>query len=153
MTDSYDLAIVAMQTVQLMGGPHGRRRLLERLAAHLRPAAGRAALAFVTRLATFEADGAALLGADVAREGELELRSRPLAIRPRPGGGFELERLREQHWRGECRHAERDLIELDAVTVNGLEREARAAGLRALARRTVLPTSAHAGSSVVVLGA
>ncbi|HEX3451894.1 MAG TPA: hypothetical protein VHS26_01230, partial [Solirubrobacteraceae bacterium] len=46
---------------------------------------------------------------------------------------------------------ERDLIELDRVSVAMLRRDARAAGLRAEPVITVEATDEHVGSSVVVM--
>jgi SAM-dependent methyltransferase len=150
LRERYELVIVAMQTVQLMGGAEGRRRLFEAVREQIAPG-GRAAFAFIARLETFDGAAAALVTPDVVDEGELRLVSRALAIR-RVGGGYALERQREQYWRGELRHSAREVVHLDGLSRAALEREARAAGLQPLGERQVLPTAAHAGSSVVIVG-
>ncbi len=48
---------------------------------------------------------------------------------------------------------ERNLVELDRVSVSELEREAIAAGLRSLPHREIAPTDDHVGSTVVMFGA
>jgi SAM-dependent methyltransferase len=146
--EQFDLCLVPMQTVQLLGGPIGRAGLLHGLRRHLRPG-GRAALAIATDLEPF--DGAVGVPPDVYQLGDAVYRSRPLAVRLR-GEQVELERLREVVCDGVIGAAERDVTVLDRLQRRTLEREARAASLTVLPGERIEPTSEHVGSEVVMLG-
>jgi SAM-dependent methyltransferase len=145
--ERFALVICAMQSVQLMGGAPGRRRLLERVREHLAPG-GLAGISIVSRLQTFEGE---LVVPDVGRVDGTTLVSRPIAVRSEPGC-FVLERLRETIKAGRHSPAELDVVRIDRVSRRTLEREALAAGLRAREPRRIRATAEHAGSMVVMLG-
>jgi SAM-dependent methyltransferase len=147
----FALAIAPMQTVQLVGGPSDRARMLERIAAHLEPG-GLAAFALVARDGvTYGAagGGAAAPIPDVRERDGWIYSSLPLSIRD-GGGALVIERLRQtvspDGDLSEELHVER-LEPMDAAT---LEAEARRVGLRPLERRSISATAAHVGSDVVV---
>ena len=77
--------------------------------------------------------------------------SQPIAVRA-DRGGFVLERRRETVSPAGERTVEQDLIRLDRVTVEDLEREGAAAGLHAGADVTTWPRPTdYSGSEVVIL--
>ena len=76
--------------------------------------------------------------------------SQPTAVRE-DSGGFVLERRRETVDGDGRRTAEQDVIRIDALTADELEREAAAAGLDPAGRTEIPPTSDHVGSVVVML--
>lgn len=148
----FALCVVPMQTVQLLDGPKARAEFLRCVAAHLL-AGGAVAIAISEALEPFAPDGNHLLPLpDICeREGTVHC-SQPTAVRVRDGG-YTLERRREVIDPAGGHTVSTDLVHLDALTAQALEREALAAGLRARERRRVAPTSDYAGSTVVVLGA
>ncbi|MFZ0091146.1 MAG: class I SAM-dependent methyltransferase [Solirubrobacteraceae bacterium] len=148
----FALCIAPMQTIQLLGGPLGRRRFLECARRHLRPG-GILALAIADELELFDiADGAIGPTPDVGEIDGVVYSSRPTAVRAE-GDGFVLERHRETvTTRGEL-STERDLIHLDRLAPSALEREASAVGLRPAGRDAIPPTADYVGSTVVVLHA
>ena len=97
-------------------------------------------------------DGRSPLNRDDVRElgGEVFF-SQPTAVRER-GDVFVLERRRERVSPGGERTCELDLISLDRVDPDALEREGASCGLRARERRTIPATADHVGSEVVILG-
>jgi SAM-dependent methyltransferase len=147
----FALCIVPMQTIQLLGGRGGRRRLLESVRDHLRPE-GRLAVAIAEELDLFDvADGAIGPLPDVTEHGGTVYSSCPTAVRAHHGG-YVLERRREiVSPRGEL-ITQPDVIELDLVTADGLESEGRAAGLRPAGRVEIPASAEYTGSTVVVLG-
>lgn len=146
------LCIVPMQTLQLMGGPQGRRALLSAVRGHMR-AGGLLACAIATRLETFDADDGPLPTPDTVRIGAALYVSRPLAIR-RAGARVRLEREREKiAAEPGPRVREHNVIVLDRLSARRLEREAGAAGFRAERARRISPTDDHVGSTVVMLRA
>jgi SAM-dependent methyltransferase len=163
--DDFDLCLMPMQTVQLLGGSEERVSFLERARAHLRPG-GLLALAIVTDVEPFDrADGD--LGPtpeSTQVDGTLYV-SRPTRVRV-GAESILIERERliyrdDERPSGEHRHgrdpiparAVRDVIELQRLDPAQLEREASGAGLRAEPARTLPPTEDHVGGTVVVLSA
>jgi len=151
----FGLCIVAMQSIQLFGGPAGRGAFLRRARAHLRPG-GLLACAIVTDPETFdcgEGTGGPL-PETVRIEGTLYVsRATRVEVFER---SILIEREHRVLLRGEHASevaAQRDVIELDRVTAAELEREAVEAGLKALPARELAPTEEHVGSTVVMLGA
>jgi hypothetical protein len=69
------------------------------------------------------------------------------------GDGFELERRRETVTIDGALTIEQDLIHLDRVDPDTLEREGEAAGLRAASRMEIEPTEDYVGSTVVMFRA
>ena len=164
----FALCIVPMQTIQLLGGAAGRMRFLRRGRAHLRPG-GVLACAILGELDPFDCSqsGIGPAAEQVKRDGLLYV-SRAIRVaesedtvmieRERrilsghaepPSWPFPREHDGEQHDGAR----ERNVIELDRVTVATLRREGAEAGLRPLPTRELAPTDEHVGSSVVMLGA
>jgi SAM-dependent methyltransferase len=151
LAERFPLIIVPMQTIQLLGGERGRLRFLRRARGHLTPG-GRIAVAITETLELFSTDdGMAIPIPDVRELDGVVYLSQPTAVREEPDG-FVLERLRETVGSAGERTSEQDLIHLDRLTADQLERESTAAGLLLRGRRVVPPTSDHVGSVVVMLG-
>ncbi|MHB8233730.1 MAG: class I SAM-dependent methyltransferase [Solirubrobacteraceae bacterium] len=154
----FALGMAPMQTVQLLGGSAARVAFLRAARAHLREGAT-VACAILTDVEPFDcAEGGAGPAAErVQLEGRLYL-SRAVRVSELPDG-VEIERDRRViEERAGTRGGdaqpppERNLIKLDRVDAAELEREAREAGLRAVARHEIAATDEHVGSVVVVLG-
>jgi SAM-dependent methyltransferase len=162
----FALCIVPMQTIQLLGGPDGRLRFLRRARAHLRRGA-LLACAILGELEPFDCSrGGIGPAAERARcDGSLYVSRAIRVAETEQAVVIERERrvLSEQVGRpsgsfagaGQARDgtAERNVIELDAVTVATLRREGAQAGFEPRPTRELPPTDEHVGSSVVVLGA
>jgi len=162
----YALCIVPMQTIQLLGGADGRMQFLRRARAHLRP--GRLlACAILGELDPFDctAGGIGPAAERATRDGSLYL-SRALRVAetgervviererrilpeyaPAPSWPFHRERDERDGL------AERNVIELDTVSVAELLHEGAAAGLEPQPTRELAATDEHVGSSVVMLRA
>ncbi len=152
LSTTFGLIIVPMQTIQLLGGAAGRAPFLERARRHL-AADGVVAIAISEELELYEVDAA--LGGPLPDIRELEgvlYSSQPTAVREERNG-FVLERRRETVDPGGRRTVERDVLRIDALSADELERDAAAAGLMPADRIGIPPTSDHVGSTVVVLGA
>lgn len=154
----FALCVAPMQTVQLLGGAAARVAFLRRAREHLREDAT-IACAILTDVEPFDcAQGSVGPVAERAHvDGRLFL-SRAVRVSELVDA-VEIERDRrvveERTGRGDAAQPppERNLIKLDRVDAGQLEREARDAGLRAVARHEVAATEEHVGSVVVVLGA
>jgi SAM-dependent methyltransferase len=163
--DDFDLCLMPMQTVQLLGSSEERVSFLGRAHAHLRPG-GLLALAIVTAVEPFDrADGD--LGPTpetVQVDGALYV-SRPTRVRVL-AERILIERERLIYRDGERPGAEhrhghdliapqpvRDVIELQRLDAAQLEREASVTGLHPEPARTLPPTDDHVGGTVVVLRA
>jgi SAM-dependent methyltransferase len=148
----FPLAIVPMQTIQLLGGPDGRAAFLRCALRHLRPG-GALAIAIAEALDLYDAtDGVRSPLPDIRELDGIVYSSRPVAVRAERGG-FVLERSRETVAVAGERSVERNLIRLDRLTARGLEREGRAAGFARVQRARVRETSDYVGSEVVILRA
>jgi SAM-dependent methyltransferase len=148
----HDLGLLPMQTLQLLRGAPERLSLLEHARAHLRPGA-LFALAIVTDVESFDSRNGGLgpTPEHVRIGGQLYL-SR--AIRVEVGEQFiqiERERLIEPRDGEAADEPERDLIELERLTSEQLQEEARAAGWRTEPTVRIDETEDHAGSEVVML--
>ena len=146
----FGICVAPMQTVQLLGGEAPRTEFLRRARAHLRPG-GLLACAIVTDFECFDCrnggDGPA--PETVVLDG-LTYVSR--AVRVAAGDGTMLiERERSILRRGRETPCERDLIELDLLTVGQLERDGAKAGLRPAPARRIAATDEHLASDVVVM--
>lgn len=148
----FALILAPMQTIQLLGGAAQRARFLRCAARHL-GAGGALAVAITEVLELYESEpgGRAPLPDMLERDGVVYC-SQPTAVRA-DGDGFVLERRRERVGDDGCRSVVDDVVRLDRVSAQGLEREALRCGLRPLDRHVVPPTPDHVGSAVVVLGA
>jgi SAM-dependent methyltransferase len=162
----YALCIVPMQTIQLLGGATGRMQFLRRARAHLRPG-GLLACAILGELDPFDCSesGIGPAAERTTLDGSLYV-SRAIRVAESKGHVvIERERRilsehapppswpfrREQDERDGV--AERNVIELDTVTVAALRREGAEAGLEPQPTRELPATEEHVGSSVVMLRA
>jgi SAM-dependent methyltransferase len=151
-TRGFPLCIVPMQTIQLLGGPRARAAFLGCAVLHLAPG-GVLAVAIADDLELFEvADGAPGPLPDVCEVGGVVYSSRPVAVRA-DGDGFMLERRRETVTATGEHTVVRDVIRLDRVDPETLEREGEAAGLSPARRREIKPTDEYVGSTVVMFHA
>lgn len=146
-----DLCVVAMQTIQLLGGPTGRGRFLRAVRRHVRGGA-LLACAITGRLHAFGEADATLPTPDRVRHGETLYVSQPTAV-GLLGEHVALERRRETLARDGTHTSEENVIELDQLTRRELEQEAARAGWRAERARTISATRDHVGSTVVMLRA
>jgi SAM-dependent methyltransferase len=166
----FGLCLVPMQTVQLFGGEAGRAAFLRRVRRHLRPG-GVLACAIVSDFESFDCTrGGDGPPPDVVRLGAVDYVSRAIRVSanqdrvvmervrrilpegrepPREGSN----RLLRLDARSPTTAGERDVIELDLVTAEQLEREGLTAGLRPVAARRVEATDEYLGSEVVLLHA
>lgn len=150
---TFPLIIVPMQTVQLLGGSEGRAAFLECAAFHLE-SPGVLAIAIAHDLELFDVSDGAVPGPlpDVIELDGIVYSSRPLAVRA-DADGFVLERRRETVTAAGEHRAEEDVIHLDRLDPDTLEREAEAAGLRPASRLEIAPTEDYVGSTVVMFRA
>jgi SAM-dependent methyltransferase len=153
LDERFGLAVAPMQLVQLLGGSPGRRAMLARAAAHLRPGATfAAALVEPHHLPEVDAgpeNGSAPLP-DVCELDGWIFSSLPLAIRE-GDGPFRIKRLRQTVSPTGDLSEEVDITSLDPLPVSELEREARDAGLRPAGTASVPATDWHVGSTVCLL--
>jgi SAM-dependent methyltransferase len=144
----FDLCLMPMQTVQLLGGPDERVAFLRRARAHLRDG-GLLAVAIVTAIEPFDCShGDVGPSPEIARvDGHLyETRAtRVRAVKERI--------LIERERRIDGGAARLDIIELDRVSASQLEREGLQAGFHSEGMRELSPTRDHVGGTVVILRA
>jgi SAM-dependent methyltransferase len=149
---SFALCIVPMQTVQLLGGRHGRLAFLACARRHLLPG-GVLAIAISDEIELYDAREESLLPLpDICERDGIVYSSQPMAARTDPTG-FVLERRREIVTADGQHSVEQDVIRLDRVSPEELEAEARESGLRTVGRSIVEQTHEYVGSVVVMLGA
>jgi SAM-dependent methyltransferase len=152
LPERFPLAIVPMQTIQLLGGAEGRAAFLRCALRQLR-GGGALAIAIAEALDLYDAtDGLPSLLPDIRELDGIVYSSQPVAVRAERDG-FVLERRRETVAVEGERTVERDLIRLDRLTARALEREGRAAGFGRVQRARVRETSDYVGSEVVILRA
>jgi SAM-dependent methyltransferase len=144
----FDLCLMPMQTVQLLGGPDERVAFLRRTRAHLRDG-GLLAIAIVTAVEPFDCSGGDIgPSAEVARIDGRRYETRATRVRVLEER-IEIERER----RIDGSASQRDVIELDRVSASRLEYEGRKAGFHPDRVRELSPTRDHVGSTVVMLRA
>jgi len=143
--------LVPMQTVQLLGGPAGRRAFLARARPLLRPG-GVLAAALADALEAYDADHSEPPLPDMGEFDGVLYASRPIAVRPRDDA-VAIVRLREIVDPGGGRRTAEDVILLDRLDPGTLEAEGRDAGFAVAPRRRIPQTDEYVGSSVVVLRA
>jgi SAM-dependent methyltransferase len=153
----FALCIVPMQTIQLLGGAAERLELLRRARAHLAPG-GVLACAIVTELDPFDCYAGDLgPSPEVTRIGETTYMSRATRVQVgRHVVRIERERSVLAPTRpGPARRParERDVVELDRVSVARLQREGRDAGLTAAGTRLIAATEEHTASTAVIFHA
>jgi SAM-dependent methyltransferase len=150
--ERFPLAIVPMQTIQLLGGVDGRARFLRCAHRHLTPG-GVLAVAIAEVLDLYEVvDGMPMPLPDVREEDGFVYSSQPTAVRA-DHGGFVLERRRETVSPSGDMTVEENVIRLDRLTVRGLQREGEAVGFTRGGRAHVPATEDYSGSEVVILRA
>ena len=148
---SFAAILVPMQTIQLLGGPEGRRAFLARARDHLRPG-GVLAAALADALESFDAAHTEPPLPDMGEFEGVLYASRPVAVRDE-GPAVAIVRLRETVDPGGGREVAEDVIRLDRLDPGTLEAEGRACGLAVAERRRIAQTDEYVGSSVVVLRA
>ena len=148
---SFGLVISPMQVIQLLGGADGRAAMLGAVRNHLRPGGVFAAALANPFDGWSESDSLPPLP-DIREEAGWVYSSTPVGVR-RANAGFVIDRRRQAVSPTGEMSEEMSTIELDAVTVAELEREAAAHGFRAGPRRSVPPTPDYVGSEVAVLEA
>jgi SAM-dependent methyltransferase len=157
-TRDYALCVMPMQTIQLLGGADGRVAFLSGARAHLRPG-GLVACAILGDVEPFDCSGRSVGPTpERARVDGFEYVSRAIRVgQSRRTVSIERERRIVEESRSDGRgfdgDVERDVIELDRVSVAMLRRDAHAAGLSVEPVITVEATDEHIGSSVVVMRA
>lgn len=149
---TFALAIAPMQVVQLLGGPEGRRSMLDSVQSHLDPG-GRLACALADPFDGLSSEQVLPPLPDVREEAGWLFQSTPIAVRDEPGGVLAIDRLREAVSPAGDHAGEVATIRLDRVLPEELEDEAADCGYRARARRRVPETDTYVGSTVVVLEA
>jgi SAM-dependent methyltransferase len=148
--ERFPVIMVPMQTIQLLGGPDGRDAFLRCARRHLTPD-GILAIAIAEVLEPYEVmDGWAGPLPDVREIDGVVYSSQPVAVRA-DHGGFVLERRRETVSPAGVRTVTQDLIRLDGLTIEDLEREGTAAGFTPAGRDHVAETHDYSGSEVVIL--
>jgi SAM-dependent methyltransferase len=147
--EDFDLCLMPMQTVQLLGGTAGRAAFLARARAHLRPG-GLLAVAIVTAVEPFDCargdEGPSPETAWVDGVIHVTRAIRVCVLEET----ILIERERRIDAGGE---PERDVIELDRVSGPQLEHEAAQTGFHPEFARELRPTRDHVGSTVVMLRA
>jgi SAM-dependent methyltransferase len=144
----FSLVLAPMQFVQIMGGAPGRAELLAGVAACLAPN-GSFAAAIADLDEAVAAEDAAPPVPDVGQRGDWIYSSLPLDVRPEPGG-VAVEWLRQVVSPAGTLTEQRHTQMLESLTPEEFEREAAAAGLRAVERHEVSATEAYIGSMVIV---
>jgi SAM-dependent methyltransferase len=153
----FAVCLVPMQTIQLLGGAAGRLAFLRRARQHLRPG-GLLACAIVSQIDAFDcAAGDLGPSPEVARIDGVNYVSRATRVHV-DARTVRIERERsifsaEQAATGTQPPAERDLIELDRVSVTQLRHEGHQAGLEFTGMRAIPATRDHVGSEVVLFHA
>jgi SAM-dependent methyltransferase len=145
---TFGLVAVPMQTIQLLPDAQTRAGFFASAQRVLAPG-GLVALAIADALEGFEAE-AELPLPDVGEADGWRYVSQPTAVRA-VRGGTRIERLRHTIAPGGARTTEEDVVVLASVTVEGLEAEGAAAGLRPEPARHVDATADHVGAEVVLL--
>jgi SAM-dependent methyltransferase len=147
----FPLVLVPMQTIQLLGGPEGRARFLERASKHLAPG-GLLAAALADALEAFDSEHDLAPMPDLREVAGVVYASRPVAVRDL-GDRAAIERIREVVTSDGTRTVTDDVVELDRVDAGTLVTEAASFGLRADAPRRLPATMEYVGSTVVMLRA
>ena len=148
----FGLVLIAMQTIQLMGGADGRGGLLRCAREHLVPG-GLFAAAIADALEGFDSSTPDVL--PLPDMGEYEgwiFSSQPVAVREH-GDRVAIERIRQTVAPDGTMDATDDVVELDRVDAGRLATEGEAAGFAAEPGRCIDATDEHVGSEVVILRA
>lgn len=144
----FPLVIAPMQTLQLLRAA-GQRGFLASARRHVAPG-GLCAVALAVDLEPFEAEQVVLPAPDRLIVDGVMYASQPLALRDR-GATVAIERVRETLDGSGRRTAAGNTLELDRVTVAGVEAQARRAGFEPEPPRTIAETDEHIATVVVML--
>jgi SAM-dependent methyltransferase len=147
----FGLIIAPMQTVQLLGGPDGRAAFLAGAREHLLPD-GLLASAIAHPLEGFDTSEVQPPAPDLGEAGDVQLISRPIAIREAPDHVL-LVREREAIARDGTRTLERDETRLDRLAPETFAAEGAAAGLREEPSLEIPATDEYIAATVVMLRA
>ena len=147
----FALALVPMQTVQLLGGPDGRAAFLGCTRDHLETG-GLLAVAVADALEGYEPGADALPLPDMGEHDGWLYSSQPVAVRDR-GDHVAIERIRQIVAPDGTLDASGDVIELYRLDAATLEAEGAGAGFAVEPARLIEPTPEHVGSEVVMLRA
>jgi SAM-dependent methyltransferase len=153
----FALCIAPMQTIQLLGGAAGRREFLRHARAHLAPG-GVLACAIVTDIDAFDCYAGDLgPSPEVTHIDRTSFISRATRVQlGRRVVRIERERSVLAPTRAGARArpaTERDVVELDRVSVAQLQREGREAGLASAGTRVIAATEEHTASIAVIFHA
>jgi SAM-dependent methyltransferase len=154
---NFDLCIVPMQSIQLLGGSSGRARFMRCARGHLRPLA-RLACAIVTELDSFDCSAGDIgPSAETVRVHGRLYTSRATRVHV-DEHSIRIERERrvlpgERVPASRLPAPEHNVIELDCLSAKQLQDEARECGLTSAGERTIPSTDEHVGSEVVILRA
>lgn len=148
----FGLIAAPMQLVHLLGGAGGRVAMLACAARHIAPGGCVAVSLLAAEAARPQSAGHHPPLPDVDELDGWVYSSLPIEIAA-AAGGLEVKRLRQVVSPDGDLEEELASTFLDDVSVERLERDAAAAGLRCVARREVEPTPDHVGSTVLLLEA
>ena len=143
------LILVPMQTLQLLGGSHGRAAFLRRALIHLTPG-GLVAAAVADAMDCFDEQHALSPPADVCAIGGVTYSTRLLAVSERDGRAA-LHRRREIIGPRDRREVRQVVVELDRVSADAVAGEAARLGFEVEPHRFIPETEQYLGSTVVVL--
>lgn len=147
----FALVIVPMQTVQLLPGEPAREAFLSRVRAHL-TAGGRLAMALADPLDGYDERHDTPPVPDLREIDGVIYASRPVRLVD-AGARIAIEREREVVDAAGLRRVTEDVIWLEHLSADQMERECETAGLRVLPRVHVPATDVYVGSAVVMAGA
>jgi SAM-dependent methyltransferase len=147
LKSEFDVVLAPMQLLQLFDGPEQRIACLRCIAAHLTPS-GLAAFAIVESMP--EPVEASPPLPDTREVDGWVYSSLPIEA-TRDGGAIRVRRLRQTVSPGGELSEEMNEVLLQALDASALEAEAATTGLAPAGRRSVPPTDAHVGSTVVLL--
>ena len=146
---SFALVLAPMQLFQLLEGAEGRRRAFDAVARHLEPGALLAAAIVEGAPTAALGEGTATLP-DVREHDGWIYSSLPLEVISAEGRLI-VRRLRQTVAPDGDLSEALDTVELDLLTADAFEAEARNTGLMPVGRLTIDATEAHVGSTVVLL--
>jgi hypothetical protein len=147
----FSLVLVPMQTLQLLGGPHGRAAFLRRALTHMEPG-GLLAAAVADPTDCF--DDVHVLPPPAAHRWVADVcyRSQLLAV-VEEGGRAAIHQRREILGPRECRQGENVVIHVDRLSASDVAAEAAALGFVVEPSRQVPETERYLGSAVAMLRA
>jgi SAM-dependent methyltransferase len=147
LDDRFALILAPMQLAQILGGPAGRRAMLRCVHRHLLPDGRFAAALADPYHAVAEEDRSPPYPDMIERHGWV-FSSQPVWVREEPGRVV-VERRRQAVSPDGTLEEETAPFQLDLVSIDEFEDEARSTGLRPAGRHTIPETQDHIGSVVV----